>query len=480
MYHRLFPALLLFLLPLSAHASVIINEIAWMGGAESANHEWIELYNSGGETIALDGWTLEDGMNLNIALTGSIPGSTYAVLERSSEESTPATAFLIYAGALVNTGATLTLKNESGQIMDQVAGGENWQEIGGDNTNKDTAQYTNQGWVTDIPTPKAQNRGGRVESIASSEDNTATKNTSKTRNTIIKNKEAEKVKSVSLVTPNTILKLTVDMQDAAYVNQTVPFAVTGSGIGEAIVDSLVYTWNFGDSYTATGTKVRHAYTYPGTYVVTVNAKYARYDETIRQEIIVLPVSFSITKNDVGDIQIQNNSPYDVDMSGFVVRGDNSVTFPPKTIILPKATITIAKQRLGLIGDHERLVTLYDTKGKVVTSNFTKISAFTSAEESDQIVSKTTALPVISQTIVSKSSVAESDPVSGLIANFTKQALANEEIINYDLSTDSTELLNESPVGESPAKENPQSERWPFVVFLSLIILSLFGIYLSRR
>ena len=175
MYHRLFPALLLFLLPLSAHASVIINEIAWMGGAESANHEWIELYNSGGETIALDGWTLEDGMNLNIALTGSIPGSTYAVLERSSEESTPATAFLIYAGALVNTGATLTLKNESGQIMDQVAGGENWQEIGGDNTNKDTAQYTNQGWVTDIPTPKAQNRGGRVESIASSEDNTATK-----------------------------------------------------------------------------------------------------------------------------------------------------------------------------------------------------------------------------------------------------------------------------------------------------------------
>ena len=82
--------------------------------------------------MVLDGWTLDDGVNLSISLTGSIPGSGYVVLERSSEESSPATAFLIYTGALVNTGATLTLKNASGQIMDQVAGGENWQEIGGD------------------------------------------------------------------------------------------------------------------------------------------------------------------------------------------------------------------------------------------------------------------------------------------------------------------------------------------------------------
>ena len=474
MYHRLFFVSLLFLMPLSVQASVIVNEIAWMGGVESANHEWIELYNSGGEAVVLDGWTLDDGVNLSISLTGLIPGSGYVVLERSSEESSPATAFLIYTGALVNTGATLTLKNASGQIMDQVAGGENWQEIGGDNTNKDTAQYTSQGWVTDAPTPKAQNGGGRVELTVASEIND-TKNAAKTVISTNKTKEGEKVRSISLVTPNTILKLTADMQDVAYVNQTVPFTVTGGGVGETIIDSLVYTWNFGDSYTATGTKVKHSYAYPGTYVVTVNARYARHDETIRREITILPIAFSITKNDVGDIQIQNNSPYDVDMSGFVVRGYNAVIFPPKTIILPKATITIAKQRLGLVGNQERLVTLYDTKGKVVTSNFSKLFMSAPVEKSEQLVSETTYIPDSDHSLVLKTSVVEPDPISSFIANFTDQALANEEIVTYDLSTGSVEVLTESPV-----ETKPQSERWPYAVFISLIIVSLFGIYLSRR
>ena len=117
MYYRLFLVLLLFLLPLSTQASVIINEIAWMGGIESANHEWIELYNSGTEAVDVDGWTLDDGVNLSISLAGSIPSSSYVVLERSSEESSPATAFLIYRGALGNTGVAVTLQNATGEII---------------------------------------------------------------------------------------------------------------------------------------------------------------------------------------------------------------------------------------------------------------------------------------------------------------------------------------------------------------------------
>ncbi len=480
MYYRLFLVLLLFLLPLSTQASVIINEIAWMGGIESANHEWIELYNSGTEAVDVDGWTLDDGVNLSISLAGSIPSSSYVVLERSSEESSPATAFLIYTGALVNTGVTLTLKNATGQIMDQVAGGENWQEVGGDNTNKDTAQYTSQGWVTDTPTPKAQNRGGRVEPIiVATNESIEPKTTAKTTANNTKAKEVNKTRSVSLVTPNTVLKLATDMQDVAYVNQTVPFSVTGSGIGETIIDSLVYTWNFGDSYTATGTKVKHVYSYPGTYVITVNAKYARHDETIRREITVLPVAFSITKNDEGDIQIQNDSPYDVDMSGFVIRGEEAVTLPPKTIILPKATITIAKNRLGL-NQQEKLVTLYDTKGKAVTSNFNKLFAVSSEIEEENVTfaSKSIVTEIsapVGQRAVRESVVSYVDTVPDLIEDFTTQALASEEIVSDDLPVDDTDSLEENPVDEKP-----NSERWPYVVFISLIILSLFGMYLSRR
>ncbi|MEZ4195085.1 MAG: hypothetical protein R3B53_01670 [Candidatus Paceibacterota bacterium] len=39
--------LIIILLPLPTLAAVTINEVAWMGDSTSANHEWIELYNSG-------------------------------------------------------------------------------------------------------------------------------------------------------------------------------------------------------------------------------------------------------------------------------------------------------------------------------------------------------------------------------------------------------------------------------------------------
>ena len=106
-------------------------------------------------------------MNLSINLTGVISPGAFAVLERTSDDSAPGSAFLIYTGALVNTGATLTLRDASGVIVDQVAGGENWQDIGGDNVTKETAQYTTAGWVTDVPTPGSANRSGRAGDASS-------------------------------------------------------------------------------------------------------------------------------------------------------------------------------------------------------------------------------------------------------------------------------------------------------------------------
>ena len=119
-------------LPSYAFGAVTINEVSWMGGTDSANHEWIELFNDSGSSVDVSGWELSDGMNLSIDLTGTIGANDYAVLERSSDASAPGTAFLIYTGALVNTGATLKLRRDDGGLEDQVAGGEDWKQVGGD------------------------------------------------------------------------------------------------------------------------------------------------------------------------------------------------------------------------------------------------------------------------------------------------------------------------------------------------------------
>jgi PKD repeat protein len=170
--------------------------------------------------------------------------------------------------------------------------------------------------------------------------------------------------TVRLVALDTELKLKLDFQTLAYVNQTVNFSVVGSGIGENIINSLNYTWNFGDTDIATGKKSTHAYAYPGTYVVTLRANFARHNQVVRQEITVLPVTFSITKNEAGDIQIHNDAPYDVELSGFTIQGTKNLIFPPDTIIIPRGTITIKASKLGMI-NKAQTVNLFDQEKTLV-------------------------------------------------------------------------------------------------------------------
>ena len=55
--------LIVFLLPVEVFASVIINEVAWMGTEASYSDECLELYNKTESPINLEGWVLK-GINL--------------------------------------------------------------------------------------------------------------------------------------------------------------------------------------------------------------------------------------------------------------------------------------------------------------------------------------------------------------------------------------------------------------------------------
>jgi hypothetical protein len=163
MYKIFFAFLSVLILPVAASASqtVLINEINWMGSASSANHEWIELYNPGGEPINLTGWQLKalDGTP-SINLSGAIAGGDYYLLERTNDNSAPgAIADLFYTGALGNAGEDLILKDAEGNTIDSVSQAGLW--LGGDNITKQTMERVNATvWVTSLisgGTPKAKN-----------------------------------------------------------------------------------------------------------------------------------------------------------------------------------------------------------------------------------------------------------------------------------------------------------------------------------
>lgn len=337
----------------SVTKAVMIHEIAWMGDVYSANHEWIELYNNSDTVVTVTDWVLSDGMNLNITLEGAIPANSYAVLERTSDESAAGNAFLIYTGALVNTGAILTLKRSDGSVVDQVAGGENWDVVGGDNVTKETAQYTSSGWVTAPATPGKENATeGSSQSVTIKTSGAPLATPSKRVNT----------ETVKLILPDVTLQLEIDTQSLGYVNQEINFAANASEIGDTLIDSLEYEWNFGDGQVGRGELLAHKYPYPGTYVVTVYASYKRQKQAARQEITILPVKLSLTRNNRNDIQVNNNSPYELDISKYVIRAGKTFVFPSRSIILPNQTITIPLEKIGL-----EKASVYDNSGLQITT-----------------------------------------------------------------------------------------------------------------
>jgi len=100
--------------------SVVINEIAWSGTSASTGDEWIELYNSGDQSVDLTDWVIvaADGTP-NITLSGTISASGYFLLERTDDNTVSnIPADQIYTGPLSNSGESITLKDDSGIVVD--------------------------------------------------------------------------------------------------------------------------------------------------------------------------------------------------------------------------------------------------------------------------------------------------------------------------------------------------------------------------
>jgi hypothetical protein len=106
-----------------AAGSVLINEIAWSGTTASSSDEWIELHNPGSEAVDLSGWTLSDGGDIHISLTGEIASFGFFLLERTDDNCvSDIAAQQIYSGNLKNSGERLFLYDSAGRLIDSANG----------------------------------------------------------------------------------------------------------------------------------------------------------------------------------------------------------------------------------------------------------------------------------------------------------------------------------------------------------------------
>lgn len=158
-----------------SHYPVIINELAWMGRTDSANHEWIELKNLSDETVSLAGWQLFNrNQNLMIIFESDqvILPQGFSLLVRTDDSNVPeATADHVYTGALKNREEAVYLFDHNCQLQDFAQANPDWPA--GDNASKRTMERTRQlEWQSSRDphgTPKRSNSTGYQEEVASEE-----------------------------------------------------------------------------------------------------------------------------------------------------------------------------------------------------------------------------------------------------------------------------------------------------------------------
>jgi len=167
-----------FLVSAQTSSPIHINEIAWMGvpvvGVDSKQewrYEWLELQSTKESSITLDGWSVElyrqDELYFTIPLVGSIPANGYFLIGASDKIPDVDVNYKNLSGKLVNSGMSVILKNDTGEIIDEGDAKEGWQA--GDNASKRTMEKEKDTWHTSVNvggTPRGQNSEGLKELVS--------------------------------------------------------------------------------------------------------------------------------------------------------------------------------------------------------------------------------------------------------------------------------------------------------------------------
>lgn len=348
LHKYLIVACILVAIPSFAYATgtVRINEVAWMGTKTSSNAEWIELFNNSNAKIQLNGWKLtsSDGSpHINFSDKDTISPKGYFLLERTHPNAIPGVkADKIYKGSLKNTGETLTLTNMASTTEDTIVGGKNWCAIGGDNSTKQTAQYTKNGWVTATGTPRAINT-----TIGISASCTSTKSTTTTASTTNGTASTTPTKNTTISghygtpefepVPVVLVSIGNDMNIVAGADVRFS-AIVINKKGKQYISAIVH-WAFGDGSKATGTNVLKNYRVPGTYAVVANAIQGLGSGEDDMIVTVRDAHVSIPSVSALGVTIRNDTPYRLDMSLWRLRADTTTfIFPQHTTILPNTSV----------------------------------------------------------------------------------------------------------------------------------------------
>lgn len=377
-------AILLFVLPRVSSAEITITEIAWMGTDVSANDEWIEIYNSGSESVNLSGWTIEasDGTP-NISLSGTIGAGSYELLERTDDTSFPGiTALVVFTGAIGNEGENLSLKN-NGTTVQAISYSGGWPA--GDVSTKKTMQWTGSSWIT-----ADESAGGPTiatddeDPVEEEEEEPVEEEEEENTDTQVEQNNSEggsKSRPKRTVYEDMIFEL--DFPSSAVVGVPAEFSAQALDFDRGRLRRGKYIFNMGDGTVRTFTKgwngdlagsFTHTYEHPGTYQISIQYFITAFedvppdvDDTFNIEVTSPNLTIPAIHPD-GSIEIKNSSASSVNISGWTLTDANGRKFklPLGSAILAGKSVIYSQKLTRLMS--ESGVTLTNPSGGFVATS----------------------------------------------------------------------------------------------------------------
>lgn len=339
-----------------ARAGVVVNEIAWMGtagGTSGSYCEWIELMNTGTESMNLNGWTLSIGTTAKIfsdenGATLSIAPGNFYLIERLTPSACPdpvpgisADWSISFGSGIPNSGAIISITNASNVLIDRVDGSDNWKIGGGDtkgnNTTKETAQLSAFGWITATSTPRAKNVGVADVPVGGGAENNS--NTTASSDSVISPTQSSNTTNWP-VEPQVFANAGKDK--VVIVGASTVFDGKALGLEKKPLENARFIWNFGDGATGEGKMVEHTYRHPGDYLVVMEVASGYFSGIDQLKVHAAPSPLSVSAITDGSgyfIELSNSSNTDIDISGW------SLALNDKVFAIPKNTFVMAGKKL---------------------------------------------------------------------------------------------------------------------------------------
>lgn len=357
------------------HASVVINEVQ----ISPTEGRFIELYNSGDNSIDLTNWYLQrktatgtfGSMVTKTNFEGkSIDANGYFLISKSGLTG----ADIVIDTLTLTESNTIQLKDGSGNVINKVGWGEtnDCQNPCAPNPTSDQSisRTSNGEFAISTPTPREIN-GGTV-SNDTQESSTTTSNAS-TSSTSSAPKEIP-----------IIYKIATKIIAPRIVTAGIPFDIDHltTGIHKEKITTGKFVWNFGDGrqkQLSVSDPFNYTYDYPGEYVLTLSFYDSSFntkpDAIDRLTIKVIPSGVVISS--VGTyidpfVEIENNSNYEMSLNKWIMKGSvHSFLIPEGMVILPNKKLKLSPKITGFDFNDLDSISIIDTSGQVFATYPTK-------------------------------------------------------------------------------------------------------------